>query len=81
MKRRSFLGALVAAAVPLPPLPVKPTIVSWDIGAGASSVLASWVPAQDYIAVVHPAVAADLAPLMNGYIGRYEGVRFIESRV
>jgi hypothetical protein len=83
VKRRSFLGALVGAVLPLPALPLKPTVIGWDLaapGAQASVITTGWVHAEDYVAIVHPSMAADLG-LLTGYIGRYEGVRFIASRL
>lgn len=78
MRRRSFLGALLGAALPLPPLPLKPTIPS------------GFVPVSDYVFLVHPVWVEDLkrtygdvmvqgTGIYKGEIGVLEGIRFIES--
>lgn len=79
IRRRSFLGALLGAALPLPPLPLKPTIP------------AGFVPVIDYVFMVHPAMVDDLklafgdamvsgAGIYSGEIGVVSGIRYIESR-
>lgn len=88
MKRRVFLSALAATfAAPAQILsPAKPTVLGVDWAAVPDSTAGDWVATKDYVAIVHPYFARDLAAagalgqLLNFEIGRYEGVRFIESR-
>lgn len=68
MKRRSFLGAMLGAVLPLPPMPLKATIPS------------GFIFVSDYPMTFDFGDDPQGVVLYRGEIGSYEGFRFITSK-
>jgi hypothetical protein len=79
MNRRSFLKGMTAAVAAVF-VPAVAEASPFDLPRIRELLAPGFVPVSDYVAFVHPSNMAAIRNMMNGEIGRFESVRFIESR-
>ncbi len=81
MNRRRFLSTIGAAVAALfvPEPAAEPIFALGPGGFLRARDYTAFMNVNEYTAIVHPDNMADIRTLMNGEIGRYEGVRFIEQ--